>query len=164
MDDHVIECVAEAIHEAYLEDRRADGSYDPSDPRKPAHRPWAELRDSEKAQNRDLARHNIVKLRELGFHVVPVTEVPEDDEVDISALIERLAPLEHDRWADLRHSEGYRYGPVRVDEGPDKRHPDMVAWEDLSEDSKEKDRAAVRDFPKHLARAGLRIIRHTAMP
>jgi hypothetical protein len=40
-----------------------------------------------------------------------------------------------------------------------KLHPDLVDWGYLSEESREKDRSAVRAIPEHLAEAGLQIIR-----
>jgi hypothetical protein len=71
--------------------------------------------------------------------------------------VERLARAEHRRWMDERAAKGWRHGPVRDDDR--KLHPDLVDWEYLTDDGRDKDRAAVRAIPEHLDAAGLQAVR-----
>jgi hypothetical protein len=71
--------------------------------------------------------------------------------------VEKLAKAEHRRWMNERTAKGWRHGAMRDNER--KLHPDLVEWEYLSEDSRDKDRSAVRAIPEHLAAAGLQIIK-----
>jgi hypothetical protein len=75
----------------------------------------------------------------------------------IEAHIERLAEAEHDGWMAQRTKDGWRYGSPRDDAR--KLHPSMVPYRDLPDAEKEKDRAAVRNYPKLAAAAGLTIVR-----
>jgi hypothetical protein len=81
------------------------------------------------------------------------------DEVISGDEVDRLAELEHERWCAERRAQGWRYGAERVDRR--RRHPDLVPWEDLSDDSKEKDRDAVRWITEILADEGFTIVRLT---
>lgn len=154
-DDDAIERMAKAIHENY---RAAREGLEPPD--HPAMRTWDELSPDLRGQNRDQARDNIVKLASVDLRAGPV----DSDEAGVGATIndddmEELARQEHDRWATQKEQQGYRYGKERVNEGPDKRHPDLKAWGDLAEDVKDKDRAPVRDMIDVLAAAGLTTVR-----
>jgi hypothetical protein len=150
--DAQIEQIAQLIHEDYLE------QLDEVDPTLPTHRPWAELGERERELNRDQARDNLVKLR---AHGLVVTTEPTDDEVRHipDALLEGLAMEEHESWMERRYAAGYRYGPERCDESPDLRHPDMVDWDDLREEVREKDRRPIRNIPAHLRAVGLTLVR-----
>jgi hypothetical protein len=71
--------------------------------------------------------------------------------------VERLAIIEHERWAADRHLDGWSYAPVR-DNGL-KHHPQLIPYADLSEPMKDLDRFAVRGLPTLLARQGLGVLR-----
>jgi uncharacterized membrane protein len=145
---------AQAIHEAYLEacsDRgEAPGS-------RASLRPWDELPEDLKEANRAQARHVGEKLAELGCIMVPTFDptLPfayrDEDEVL------RLARLEHDRWVQERSGQGYVHGAVR--EG--RFHPDLVPWEQLTPEAREKDIQAVRNIPAMLAALGFQVLRWT---
>ena len=59
-------------------------------------------------------------------------------EADVRELVERLGKHVHDSWALRRLSEGWTYGPVRDD--AEKKHPDLVPYEQLRESEKDYDR------------------------
>ncbi len=63
--------------------------------------------------------------------------------------IEALAIAEHNRWWTCRLSLGWTYASSRCDER--RQHPNMVPWDRLSEPDRDKDREAVRLFPRVLA-------------
>jgi hypothetical protein len=58
---------------------------------------------------------------------------------ELVALTEKLAENAHDVWANQRFSDGWTWGPQR-DDGR-KKHPSLVAYEQLSESEKQYDRA-----------------------
>lgn len=148
--DHLVETMAQAIHRNYR-----DANAETLGPDHPANRPWEALDPKLRAQNRHQARDNVAKLALLGIEVVQADEATTDG-VELTAdQVEELARLEHDRWADQKRQQGYRYGPVRVDDGPDLRHPDLKAWDELDEGVRDKDRSPIEAFGTVLAEAGL---------
>ncbi len=147
------EQLAKAIHDAYLQRAIERGeSADTSD----SVRPWDELPTYLKDFNREQAGDIVRKLAMVGLCALPMngSSLPftfADEEVEM------LAKAEHRRWVEERTAKGWRHGPIRDNDR--KLHPDLVDWEDLSEDSRDKDRSAVRTIPQHLALVGLRIVR-----
>ena len=147
------EVIARALHEEYLRHRASATGRPGADA---ANRPWSELDDEWREANRDHAREIRSALRSIGIDVLPNDDAVErlltltDDEV------ETLARAEHERWTADRLRRGWTPGPR--DDGR-RRHPDLVAWDQLSPDSKEIDRALVRARPKLLARAGFALSR-----
>jgi hypothetical protein len=70
---------------------------------------------------------------------------------------ERLAVIEHLRWAADRYLDGWAYAPVR--DNARKHHPQLIPYPGLSEPIKDLDRFAVRGVPALLARSGLGVVR-----
>jgi len=154
--------LAEVVHARYLRNELAKGRRLGDTL---ALRPWDELRDDFKDNNYDQACHLAVKLRLIGATVAPrsdrnppFTLTPEE--------IERLAPLEHERWMANRRKHRWRYGPQRDDIR--RIHPDLVPWDDLTEESRQRDREAVAAIPEEfgevLADFGLQIVRLAPVP
>jgi hypothetical protein len=73
----------------------------------------------------------------------------DDDELGL------LARIEHGRWVAERMALGYHLGPVR--EG--RSHPDLVPWEELSDEVRAKEMDAARELPATLASVGFQIVR-----
>jgi RyR domain len=147
------EQLAKAIHATYL--RHATELGDAAEDSESV-RPWEQLHGQLKDSNREQAWDIGRKLAMVGLSAVPaggsnaaVTLTDGD--------VEKLARAEHRRWMNERTAKGWRHGPMQDNDR--KLHPDLVDWEYLSEDSREKDRSAVRAIPEHLGIAGLRIIR-----
>lgn len=74
---------------------------------------------------------------------------------EISALTEQLARHVHDVWAHQRISDGWTYGGERNDNL--KKHPCLVAYEDLPESEKKYDRQNVMQMLRALLALGYRI-------
>jgi len=148
----IVEDIAKAVHERYVRAAQARGDTVQTNP---SMAPWEglpeQLKDSNRSQVADIGN----KLRSINCAVVPTTDAApfafRDDELD------RLARLEHERWMRERTQQGWRYGSVRDDQR--KLHPDLVDWAELSDESAEKDRAAVRNIPRLLRAAGFQILR-----
>jgi hypothetical protein len=148
--------LARAIHRAYVDRSAARG--DTPDANK-SMRPWEELPDDLRRSNLAQAEDIGVKLDAIGCVIVPESAgAPAFAFTD--AEIELLAQMEHQRWMRERQAQGYVYGPDR--EG--KRHPDLVDWQDLTENAREKDRQAVREIPAILHEAGFQILRLASQP
>jgi len=80
----------------------------------------------------------------------------EDEILDLAgdaALVEKLAQEEHDRWMREKADDGWKYGKVK--DAKRKTHPCMLAWKDLNEYTREKDRNPIREIPQVLAAADL---------
>ena len=74
---------------------------------------------------------------------------------DLAELVESLARNNHDHWARKRIDEGWRYGVKRND--PEKEHPDLVPYEQLSESEKEYDRTTVIEAIKAIIALGYEV-------
>lgn len=148
-----LDVFAKQIHENYVSKRLAENAEDRSFP---AMRPWEKLSAKYKDANRLQADHLAVKLRALGLRIESAEGASGEWPRRVSdAEIEAVARAEHRRWAAGRRLAGWRYGPTRSDRK--KIHPDLVPWEDLSDSTKDFDRAPVRNIPAMLKEMGFRL-------
>jgi len=145
---------ARAIHEAYLE---ASADRGESTGTRVSLRTWEELPEELKDANRAQARHVGEKLAELGCIMVPTFDPTLTFAYRDEAEVLHLARLEHERWMQERIAMGYEYGPVRED----RFHPDLVPWERLTKEARDKDLEAVRNIPAMLAGLGFQVLRVT---
>jgi len=148
----IIETLAEFIHEQW---RRGGWAKDEL-----LDVPYARLAPGAQDDNRAAARRIPEVLALAGLRITRREEAgagskPPADE--IARNIEALAKAEHDGWMAQRVKSGWRYGPVR--DNAQKLHPSIVAYGDLPEPEKEKDRVAVRNYPSQVREAGLEIVR-----
>lgn len=79
----------------------------------------------------------------------------------LSDAVEAIARVNHDVWAAKRIAQGWRFGPQR-DDGA-RLHPDLVAYEHLTETEKAYDRETAQVVVAELIRRGL-IIQSKAIP
>lgn len=144
--------LARTNHQAYLEELNRKGER--TNPiAKPAFRPWAELSEPYRASNRSFVDHLPTKLDLLGCSLA-------DQTVGIPAPLEKsdqetLAKAEHNRWMAERRLSGWHHGATRND--LEKRHPDLVPWNDLPKDLQTYDLALVGALPELVARTQKRI-------
>lgn len=157
--DEQVRQLARRGHEAYLR-RRAESAG--------GHRAavrWDALHEDDRQQNIQQVWHTLRRqFYLLGLHVVPLADggLPATEVVTAQEL-ECMAMLEHERWMELKLDQDYAYGEARIDDPPGgspRRHPDLVDWEDLSEDVRKKDRNAMLAFLDHLDEEGLGLGRH----
>ena len=135
MDDP--DAAARSVHAGYSGVGHAAGSA------------WGELSEEMRVSNRRVVSHVPAKLASLGFDLEPWLRLPESerawpmaldpaeplyrDEADRRAT----AMLEHRRWAADRQLNGWRFGAVR--DNRRKHHPDLMPFEDLSQDIQDHD-------------------------
>lgn len=121
----------------------------------PGQQPWGNLPEIFKRSNRLFADHLEVKLRSAGLRSCPVSrprllqlKPPEND---------ALARAEHWRWLVERRMGGWSYGEPRDDRR--KRHPALLDWDELSDETRERVRDTIAGIPEILARVGREIRR-----
>jgi hypothetical protein len=147
------EIIARAIHEGYLCFQAEAGQ--PSEAG-PAAVPWNELSREYRESCRRHADRVGEKLRVAGCALAALTDWSAEplefrpDEVEI------MARMEHERWMELRHRDGWTGGP-RNDAR--RTNPNLVPWDELPKDVKELNREMVRALPASLAQVGLQVYR-----
>jgi hypothetical protein len=161
LEGSLLERMAAASHEVFCEGLIARG-YRPgpeTNEQLKIHRclgPYAALPEDDKEQNRNNVRDIAEKLARTGYIMVPARsneplfDFPGDD-------LERLAQMEHERWMRSKLDAGWRY--AAENDRARKLHRDLVPWDKLPEEEREKDRDMVRGIPKILARAGYALVR-----
>lgn len=117
---------------------------------------WADLSAFARATNLAAVDDIAVKLARIGCRAAPQALGVQERGFLTEAEVEQLAKSEHDRWLHERFSDGWTPGP-RDDVA--KTHPSLVAWEDLGNQERQKDRGVVRAIPDLLAAVGLMIVR-----
>lgn len=150
----VNESLARSLHEVYLQGQQPR---DVDSAASPSMRPWEELPEDIKEANREQAAQVARILAQHGFRAVPRQQAAGSGAEFSEEKVEEMACAEHERWCKERSRAGYRYGLKRDDRR--KVHPDLVKWEDLCEESKEKCRRAIRGLPSALDRLGFQIER-----
>lgn len=144
--------LARVIHEHYRDTTEAQGR-DPS--AEPSGAPWDTLAPAYRDANRHQADHVWAKLAVTDC--LAVAEERVESFAFAPLEVERLAVIEHARWAADRWLAGWSYAPTR-DNGL-KHHPQLIPYEALSAPMKDLDRFAVRLVPTLLARSGLGVLR-----
>jgi hypothetical protein len=161
LDKALLERLAEAAHEVFCDDLRAKGyEYGPvTQKRKKIHsslRSYAELPESEKEQNRGNVEDIPNKLASVGYSLLPARSAETPGEFS-DEEIERLAEAEHERWMRQKLNTGWKY--AKKTNKAKKLHKDLVSWQDLPHDEREKDRVLVRGTPRILEKAGYTMVK-----
>jgi len=120
--------------------------------------PWDQLPEKVRDSNRRYADQISNKLQAVNCYLSPIRNWDAINFHFTNPEIELMAEMEHERWVLERKREGWAYGREKDDEG--RLHPSLVAWGDLPEEEKEKNRIFIRDLPSILAKAGFQIQRN----
>ncbi|MGA7983176.1 MAG: RyR domain-containing protein [Chromatiaceae bacterium] len=144
--------LARVIHEHYRDSIAAQGR-DPAG--EPGGRPWERLATSYREASRQQADHLWAKLAAVDCRAV--SEELVESFAFAPLEVERLARIEHSRWAADRYLDGWTYGPVR--DNIQKHHPQLIPYAELSRPMKDLDRFAVRLVPTLLARSSRSLVR-----
>jgi hypothetical protein len=147
------EILARSIHEKYVARERRKGSTPETNP---SMLPWEDLPEVLRESNRNQGEHIRVKLEAIGCDIAVTNDWDAQPFYFSKEEVELLARMEHKRWVDARLRSGFRYGTNKDQE---RTHPDLVPWEQLPEEEKEKDREAVRQLSDLLAQARFQIYR-----
>lgn len=144
--------LAQVIHDHYRDTTEAQGR-DPA--LEPAGQPWDRLDGSYRDASCQQAAHLWAKLAATDCRPIPLAEAPAFAFAPLE--VERLAQVEHRRWAADRYLNGWTYAPTR--DNALRHHPQLIPFADLSEAMKDLDRYVVRLVPTLLARSGLALVR-----
>lgn len=151
LDDSALERMGRSIHERYR------ASLAPEDREGPANVPWETLGEVYRESNIAQARRIPLKVAALGLDLADASTGPVGDWPDGLApserQIEALAEFEHRLWSEYLLSRGWVYGERSHD-----HHPDLQAYENLSDATKQKDRNTIIEMPGVLAAAELRLV------
>jgi hypothetical protein len=147
-EDHL----ARVIHDHYRDSIAAQGR-DPAG--EAGGQAWETLAASYRDANRHQADHVWAKLAATDCRAVPEERVESFAFAPLET--ERLAAIEHARWAADRYLDGWTYASVR--DNVRKRHPQLISFDQLSAPMKDLDRYAVRLVPTLLARSGRGVVR-----
>jgi len=141
--------------------------------------PFRELSDENKEKNRGAVSGIPHKLASIGFvyELHSSTDFTASDSLS-EAEAEQLGRLEHDRWIVAAIDSGYVYGVPRDDQGFPKKHPDLVPWDEIDENTlsvrypepiasrlgpgplkNPVDMEMAREIPELMQRAGFRVTR-----
>lgn len=153
--NEALDSMARTLHDAYLSTQLGQGGSNRSNA---SLIPWSDLPPHKKKANQHAAAHLDVKLRIANCIACDIDSeeaeavFPPDD-----LHMELLAQLEHRRWMAEKYLAGYSYGEVRDEDRM--LHPDLIPWEQLTEEDKEKDRANIRQIPHLLKLRGQKVVR-----
>lgn len=75
---------------------------------------------------------------------------------ELLVLAEQMAKNVHEVWADTRMQQGWTYGEERND--AEKKHPCLVAYEELTEEEKVFDRNTSQETLKLILKQGFDIV------
>jgi len=76
---------------------------------------------------------------------------------EVLEVAELLAENTHEVWAQSRMSQGWTYGAVRNDEL--KQHPDLMPYNELTEEEKQYDRDTAMNTLKLITKLGYKIVK-----
>ncbi len=149
------ERLAQALHEEYLRSVEKRGETAHTNPALAA---WEQLPEPLREANRRQVDHLIAELRAAGFVISPLA----DWDTPVTELsgeqIEEISRLEHQYWCEDMAKDGWTFAPAPKD-AYRKRNPDLVTWEELAEQEKEKKRAMAGKIPAFLVQAGFQMER-----
>jgi hypothetical protein len=153
LSDDEIEGMAREIHNSYLETIRSSGVDVTT---LPHYIEWDSLNEEQREKNRRPARDLESRLLNIGLTIAPHSTAGSRPLHLDPATVEQLAEDEHDAWMLTQLANGYRFGEVREE---DRRiHPQMVAYEDLVDTERQKDRDAVRQMGRLLESIGWGVV------
>jgi len=120
-------------------------------------RPWEELEEAQREENRRFADDVHAKLMLTRCMLVPMPlRDPEVAQFQFDdADLEQLSQHEHIRWMNSKLADGWHFGEQRDD--ANMIHDQIKPWAELDEGNRGKDRDAVRELPDILELAGFRI-------
>ena len=147
------ETMARAMHEDYVRNEARKGETPKTNP---SMVPWEYLPEDLKDSNRYEADCFVERLKPFDYQVVPLTGWDAESFEFPPEILEEMAEIEHDRWCSRKRLAGYTFAPGQK---TDRTHPDLLSWDQLPQETKEKDRNIVRGLPQILAQAGFQIIR-----
>jgi len=154
MPDHAARAFSTAYRATLPPEKR-------DDPNNRSARPWDELDETFRQATRDAVAHIPAKMASAGVDpalwrgIAGPPRLPREvrlfaDDADC----ERIAELEHERWNAQRRMDGWRWTDLPSKDERRRLHPDLAPYARLKDETKEYDRAFVRETQLICWRAG----------
>ncbi len=138
-----IDLLARVIHNDYLNEERKKKTHDPQ---MASHQEWENLNEPDRNQNRNQADHIWIKLRAIDpEYKTGSNNAPDFKNLENTETIEKLSEMEHLRWMAHKQLNGFKFGKVR--DNDKKLHPNIIPYEELIEEDKQKDRDTIVNIP-----------------
>jgi len=116
---------------------------------------WEDIPEGDKEPNRAQASRICQILRANGYQLSPLEDWDAAKREFPTQVVDQMAEMEHQLWCDWKRGQGWHQGDA-VDHQL-KTHPDLVPWEELQLEEREKNRHFIRGLPELLAEIGLQI-------
>jgi len=107
--------------------------------------PWEDLAEEEQESNRAQAGRIYRILQASGYYLSPLADWDAAEKEIPESLVDQMAKMEHQLWCDWKRQQGQ------------KAHPDLVLWEGLPQEEREKNRHFIRCLPGLFAEIGLQM-------
>lgn len=151
LEGELLEKLAEANHELFCEGLSAEERKTHT-----SAKPFAELPEQEKEQNRGAVRDIPNKLARIGHVMIPARSDEPPFEFP-GPHLDQLAEMEHERWMQQKIDAGWRHAAETDKEN--QLHSALVPWNELPAEEKTKDENLVRAIPRILATAGYTVVK-----
>lgn len=149
--------LSKQIHIRYLEDRLSEGEKYGA---RPALVDWDQLSEHYRESNRNQADHHFFKVRSIGYLLEKQRSKVKVKKTRVeftNSEINQLSLTEHHRWVSERELAGWHYSDTRDDSN--KKHPDLVSWNQLPDDRQEMNKSMIRALDSLFAEADYRLKR-----
>jgi hypothetical protein len=151
------EILARSLHQSYLE---GQGVGTRRKPRKASELPWEQLTPVFRERNRRQAQRLPRVLAAAGYRINPLRDWEAESYTFQEGAGERdeitlMAAVEHELWCQEHRSQGWKNGAERDQQR--KIHPNLVSWDELDQETREKNKQFLRELPVILARAGFQV-------
>lgn len=153
------EILARIGHAGYM----AVESRKPSAARTVEYLPWDELDEETRENNRSQIRSFVERIAEAHLRMVPLADEDESPTVIDRATVERLAVQEHIRWMKYKIDQGWKPCAKGERSKARKLHDCLIAWEELDEAERDKDRRPILEMATRLKEAGIALV-HDDLP
>ena len=118
---------------------------------------WDEVAEEEKEANRAQASRIYQLLEAQNYRLSPLQHWHVRNDAFAEEEVIAMAKLEHELWCRWKRAKGWQEGPTR--NGRLRTNPDLVSWEKLKPQEREKNVKFIRSLPRLLADMGFEIVR-----
>ena len=149
----LIERIARAVHENFLDEERRSTSLNAS----PILVSFDMLEEEIRSTLRSRAERCIQILSSWSIKLAQLEDSLDSGAALTEAETESIAEREHESWCQERLAQGFRYDLQR--DFHKKTHPDLVPWQDLPDSRRIVQRSFAQTLSNVIARAGFKLVR-----
>lgn len=146
------ERLARAFHAMFVKKKKKAANFSADDP---SAAPWEALNEDYRRSHLVLAKNIFIVLKEFGYKVSIKTNWDENLNFPDGAVV-RMAARIHNLWVEDRRSAGWKFAPGAKNQHA-KTNPNLVDFNQLSEEAKQFDLDVVKALPALLTKSGIQI-------